>query len=58
MDFSACDMKNIDRQPRKVTEIRVYYDDQTYETFVPAKSKWWVIIYQFKSIEYVIQVVA
>ena len=51
-------MKNIDRQPRKVTEIRVYYDDQTYETFVPAKSKWWVIIYQFKSIEYVIQVVA
>ena len=39
LDFSACDMKNIDRQPRKVTEIRVYYDDQTYETFVPAKSK-------------------
>lgn len=39
LDFSACDKKNIDRQPRKVTEIRVYYDDQTYETFVPAKSK-------------------
>ena len=30
-------LKIIDKQPRKVTEIRVYYDDQTYETFVPAK---------------------
>lgn len=29
--------KGIDKAPRKVTEIRVYYDDQTYETFVPAK---------------------
>ena len=27
----------VDKEPRKVTEIRVYYDDQTYETFVPAK---------------------
>ena len=26
-----------EKEPRKVTEIRVYYDDQTYETFVPAK---------------------
>ena len=33
------EMKIIDKQPRKVTEIRVYYDDQTYETFVPSKSK-------------------
>ena len=32
-------VKIIDKEPRKVTEIRVYYDDQTYETFVPAKSK-------------------
>lgn len=32
-------IKNIDKEPRHVTEIRVYYDDQTYETFVPAKSK-------------------
>lgn len=32
-------MKIIDKEPRKVTEIRVYYDDQTYETFVPMKSK-------------------
>ena len=31
------DMKFYDKEPRKVTEIRVYYDDQTYETFVPAK---------------------
>lgn len=31
------EIKIIDKQPRKVTEIRVYYDNQTYETFVPAK---------------------
>lgn len=31
------EMKIVDKEPRKVTEIRVYYDDQTYETFVPAK---------------------
>ena len=31
------EVKIIDKTPRKVTEIRVYYDDQTYETFVPAK---------------------
>ena len=31
------EVKIIDKEPRKVTEIRVYYDDQTYETFVPAK---------------------
>ena len=32
-------VKIFDKEPRKVTEIRVYYDDQTYETFVPMKSK-------------------
>ena len=32
-------VKIIDKEPRKVTEIRVYYDDQTYETFVPMKTK-------------------
>jgi len=32
------EIKIIDKPPRRVTEIRVYYDDQTYETFVPAKS--------------------
>jgi transcriptional regulator with XRE-family HTH domain len=31
------EIKIIDKTPRKVTEIRVYYDDQTYESFVPAK---------------------
>jgi DNA-binding XRE family transcriptional regulator len=30
-------MKNIDKAPRRVTEIRVFYDDQTWESFVPAK---------------------
>lgn len=28
-----------DKKPRRVTEIRVYYDDQTWESFVPSKSK-------------------
>lgn len=31
------EIKIVDKQPRKVTEIRVYYDDQTYETFAPVK---------------------
>ncbi len=30
-------MKNFDKMPRRVTEIRVFYDDQTWESFVPAK---------------------
>jgi len=30
-------MKNNDKAPRRVTEIRVFYDDQTWESFVPAK---------------------
>jgi len=29
--------KNIDIKQRHITEIRVYFDDQTYETFVPSK---------------------
>ena len=32
------EVKIIDRPVRKITEIRVYFDDQTYETFVPMKS--------------------
>ena len=28
--------KNIDKPLRRVKEIRVFYDDNTYETFVPA----------------------
>lgn len=31
------EVKIVDKTQRRVTEIRVYYDDQTYETFVPAK---------------------
>ncbi len=31
------EVKYIDKPQRKVVEIRVYYDDLTYETFVPAK---------------------
>ena len=31
------EVKNIDKQPRRVTEIRVFYDDQTWDSFVPAK---------------------
>lgn len=31
------EVKNIDKPQRKVTEIRVYYDDQTWESFVPSK---------------------
>lgn len=31
------EVKIVERQQRKVTEIRVYYDDLTYETFVPSK---------------------
>jgi len=30
-------MKNQDKTPRRVTEIRVFYDDQTWESFIPAK---------------------
>jgi transcriptional regulator with XRE-family HTH domain len=29
------DVKIFDKLPRRVTEIRVFYDDQTYESFVP-----------------------
>lgn len=36
-EFLREEIKIVDKEPRRVTEIRVYYDDQTYETFVPAK---------------------
>lgn len=29
--------KYIDKPQRKITEIRIFYDDQTWETFVPKK---------------------
>lgn len=31
------EIKIIDKPQRRVTEIRVYYDDQTWESFVPSK---------------------
>ena len=36
-EFVREEIRLVDKEPRRVTEIRVYYDDQTYETFVPAK---------------------
>jgi DNA-binding XRE family transcriptional regulator len=36
-DFDSSAMKNIDKTPRRVTEIRIFYDDQTWESFVPSK---------------------
>ena len=30
-------MKYFDKPQRQVTEIRIFYDDQTWETFVPKK---------------------
>ncbi len=29
--------KNVDTRPRKIAEIRIFYDDQTWETFIPKK---------------------
>ena len=37
MSQQVVDMKNIDKQQRRITEIRVFYDDQTWESFVPKK---------------------
>lgn len=36
-NVQGLDMKNIDKQTRRITEIRVFYDDQTWESFVPKK---------------------
>lgn len=33
------EVKNFDKIGRRVIEIRVFYDDQTWDTFVPAKPK-------------------
>lgn len=30
-------VKYIDKPQRKITEIRIFYDDQTWETFIPKK---------------------
>ena len=37
LDFEYKEVKTIDKPARKIMEIRVFYDDQTYDTFVPAK---------------------
>ena len=31
------EVKHLDKPQRRVTEIRVYYDDQTWESFLPSK---------------------
>ncbi len=36
-DTTAKTMKNVDKPRRRITEIKVYYDDLTYESFVPEK---------------------
>lgn len=35
--IKSSEVKFADRFRREITEIRVYFDDQTYETFVPDK---------------------
>lgn len=37
--FSPAPLTAPERAPRKITEIRVFYDDLTYESFVPRKEK-------------------
>jgi transcriptional regulator with XRE-family HTH domain len=37
LDFERSEVKTIDKPQRRITEIRVFYDDQTWETFVPQK---------------------
>ena len=36
-EIERTEVKVIDRPQRRVKEIRVFYDDQTWETFVPEK---------------------
>ena len=37
LDLERQEVKTIDKLQRRITEIRVFYDDQTWETFVPQK---------------------
>ena len=37
LNIERTEVKIIDKPQRKVKEIRVFYDDQTWETFVPEK---------------------
>ena len=36
-NITQAEVKYIDKPQRKITEIRIFYDDQTWETFVPKK---------------------
>ena len=36
-NIAQTEVKYIDKPQRKITEIRIFYDDQTWETFVPKK---------------------
>ena len=37
LEIDRQEVKSIDKPQRRITEIRVFYDDQTWETFIPAK---------------------
>ena len=37
LDLDVREVKTIDKPQRRITEIRVFYDDQTWETFIPQK---------------------
>ena len=37
LDLEYKEVKTIDKPARRITEIRVFYDDQTWETFIPQK---------------------
>ena len=37
LDLEYKEVKTIDKPARRITEIRIFYDDQTWETFVPQK---------------------
>ena len=37
LEIDRQEVKSIDKPQRRINEIRVFYDDQTWETFIPAK---------------------
>lgn len=37
LDLVREEVKSLDKQQRRVLEIRVFYDDQTWETFIPSR---------------------
>ena len=40
-------VKKCDKPQRRISEIRIFYDDQTWETFVP-KERSWSALFSFK----------